>query len=113
MGASEWDIVRAFALELPSAAEDFPWGESVVKVEKRLIDPPAWRRGLVHGPVFLWLGRRDAEAHAVFVQLTFSYEQAGGAARATPTTASGLGQWGWLTFPWTRSTSTSCAIGST
>jgi len=97
--ARAWDTVRAFALGLPCAAEDFPWGESAVKVEKRLAHPPQWRRGLVHGPMFLWLGRRDAEAHAVAVKLTDSYEQAIALAKAAPTTMSGLGQWGWLTVP--------------
>src|SRR5436853_1387690 len=45
-----WDAVRSFALGLPNATEDFPWGEAVVKVEKRDAEPPAWRRHLVHGP---------------------------------------------------------------
>src|SRR5438552_6324206 len=99
MTAREWDIVRAFALGLPAAAEDFPWAESVIKVEKRSSDPPPWRRGLVHGPMFLWLGSRDTDSHAVSVKLTFSYDQAVALAKAIPTAASGLGQWGWLTVP--------------
>jgi predicted DNA-binding protein (MmcQ/YjbR family) len=94
-----WDIVRDFALELPAAAEDFPWGEPVIKVEKRSIDAPQWRKGLVHGPMFLWLGRRDAETHFVSVKLTSSYDQAVSLAQAVRTTTSGLGQWGWLTIP--------------
>jgi predicted DNA-binding protein (MmcQ/YjbR family) len=92
-----WDTVRDFALSLPCATEDFPWGETVVKIEKRSVDPPPWRRHLVHGPMFLWLGRRDAQEHALAVKLTDSYEQAVALARAVPTTHSGLGQWGWLT----------------
>lgn len=92
-----WDAVREFALQLPSATEDFPWGESVIKVEKRTIDPPPWRRHLVHGPMFLWLGRRDAPTPAIAVRLTTSFDQAIAVAGATPTTMSGLGQWGWLT----------------
>jgi hypothetical protein len=92
----DWDVVRAFALGLPDAAEDVPWGETVVKIERQG-DKPAWRRHLVHGPMFLWLGRRDADVHAVAVKLRDSYHQAVGTAGAEPTTHSGLGQWGWLT----------------
>lgn len=99
MSERRWDLVRDFALGLPAAAEDFPWGEPVIKVEKQSSDPPSWRRGLVHGPMFLWLGRRDAEAHFVSVKLTASYDQAVSLAQAVPTTTSGLGQWGWLTIP--------------
>ena len=97
MSVRKWDAVREFALSLPCATEDFPWGEPVVKVEKRSLDPPPWRKHLVHGPMFLWLGTRDAEVHAGAVKLTESYEQAVALARAVPTTNSGLGQWGWLT----------------
>jgi hypothetical protein len=49
--------------------------------------------------MFLWMGQRDAEAPAVCVKLTRSYEEALAIAHATPTTISGLGQWGWLTVP--------------
>lgn len=97
MSTRDWDTVREFALGLPSAAEDFPWGESVVKIEKRSVEPPAWRHGLVHGPMFLWLGRRDAEAQSISVKLTRSHDHAVRVAHAVPTTTSGLGQWGWLT----------------
>src|SRR5437016_11442685 len=97
MSVSKWDIVREHALHFPAAVEDFPWGESVVKVEKRSRRPPRWRQGLVHGPMFLWLGRRESEAHAVSVKLTTSYDEAVALAAALPTSTSGLGQWGWLT----------------
>ena len=97
MSVRAWDTVRELALGLPNAVEDFPWGESVIKVEKRSADPPKWRRGLVHGPMFLWLGARDAPVHAVSVKLTSSYDHAIAVANASPTTTSGLGQWGWLT----------------
>ncbi len=50
-------------------------------------------------PLFLWLGSRDAEAHAVYVKLTDAYEQAVAVAGAFPTTMSGVGQWGRLTVP--------------
>ena len=93
-----WAAVRRFALGLPNATEDTPWGDGlVVKVEKRDGDPPAWRRHLIHGPVFVWLGAPDAPT--VSVKLTASHEAARALAGATPTTASGLGQWGWLDVP--------------
>ena len=40
---------RAFALSLPGATEDFPWGESVAKVNRK---------------VFVFLGRDAPEARA-------------------------------------------------
>jgi hypothetical protein len=90
-----WDRVRTFALGLPRAIEDFPWGERVVKIDY----PVRRRNGLVHGPMFLWLGNRDAPAPAVSVKLRASYDQAVALGGATPMTMSGLGQWGWLTVP--------------
>ena len=100
MSRRAWDDLRAFALGLPAAEEDAPWGETVIKVRRKPGVPP-WRKdGVgVHGPMFLWLGRRDAAAPAVCVKLTDSYEEAVQVGRAEPTTNSGLGQWGWLTFP--------------
>jgi hypothetical protein len=67
MNARRWDAVREFALGLPAAVEDFPWG------------------------------RRDAPDHSVSMKLTRSHELAITVAEAVPTTISGLGQWGWLT----------------
>ena len=96
--ARTWDEVREFALGLPAAAEDFPWDETVIKVRRKPGIPP-WRKEGVHGPMFLWMGRRDAETLAVCVKLTTSYEEAVALADAVPTTISGLGQWGWLTVP--------------
>lgn len=87
--------IRAFALELPWATEDHPWGDvTVVKVEKRDVEPPPWRRHLVHGPVFLWLGAPGTST--ISVRLTTGADAARALAGAVPTTASGLGQWGWL-----------------
>jgi predicted DNA-binding protein (MmcQ/YjbR family) len=93
-----WDRVREFALSLPAAAEDFPWGESVVKARTKP-GIPSWRKdgAGVLGPMFLWLGFRTAELHAISVKLTTSHEAAIALGGATPTTMSGLGQWGWLT----------------
>jgi hypothetical protein len=98
MGGRKWDTVREFALSLPAAEEDFPWGETVIKVRRKPGAPP-WRKDNqgVHGPMFLWMGQRSIPAPAVCVKLTTSYEEAMAVAHATPTTISGLGQWGWLT----------------
>jgi hypothetical protein len=85
----QWDRVRQFALSFPKAFEDFPWGVPVVKVAT----------GSKWPPLFLWLGARDAETHAVYVKLTDSYEQAVAIAGAFPTAMSGVGQWGRLTVP--------------
>lgn len=93
-----WTAIRRLALGFPNATEDTPWGdELVVKVERRDREPPPWRRHLVHGPVFLWLGQPGAGE--VSVKLTASHEAARALAGAVPTTTSGLGQWGWLTVP--------------
>ena len=97
-----WDAVRSFALSLPAAEEDRPWGEPVVKV-RRKPGPPPWRKDGegVHGPMFLWLGQRETEAPAVAVKLTTSHETAMAIGGGVPTTISGLGQWGWVTVPLT------------
>lgn len=44
-----------------------PWGVPVVKVAT----------GSKWPPLFLWLGARDAEGHAVYVKLTDSYQSQG------------------------------------
>ncbi len=71
---------RDFALGLPGATEDFPWGERVVKVNKK---------------VFVFLGR-DMDAHfGLGVKLGASHA----AALATPSVAPmgyGLGKSGWV-----------------
>ncbi|MGW0228035.1 hypothetical protein ACWDWO_06965 [Actinopolymorpha singaporensis] len=96
MAPLAWDEMRTFALAMPRAIEDTPWGELVIK-----IDHPPRRRGngLVYGPMFLWLSRPQAPTPAVSVKLRASYDQAVTVGAATPTTMSGLGQWGWLTVP--------------
>ncbi|MFD6307222.1 MmcQ/YjbR family DNA-binding protein, partial [Streptomyces sp. NPDC060223] len=32
----KWEKVREFSLGLPGATEEFPWGESVAKVNKKV-----------------------------------------------------------------------------
>jgi len=95
---ARWDAVREFALALPGAEEDFPWGEPAIKVRRKPGVPP-WRKDGegVYGPMFLWLGQPDRADPAVAVKLDVSYDAAIAIAEATPTTMSGLGQWGWLT----------------
>ena len=75
-----------------------PWGEPVIKVRARPGVPP-WRKenAGVYGPMFLWLGQRDAVSPAVAVKLRGAHDEAVAIAGAEPTTTSGLGQWGWLT----------------
>ncbi|MBZ4319989.1 MmcQ/YjbR family DNA-binding protein [Streptomyces huiliensis] len=79
--------VRAFALGLPGAVEDFPWGESaVVKVNKK---------------IFVFLGdEENAEGTGISVKL--KDEEAHGHALAVPgaaPTAYGLGRHGWVSVP--------------
>lgn len=96
MTTRAWDQVRAFALSLPCAIEDLPWGEVAIKVD---YPPRPKGNGFRRGPMFAWLGSPDAPTPAVAVKLTASYDEAVAVAGATPTTMSGLGHWGWLTVP--------------
>ena len=72
--------VLTFALQLPEAYLDHPWGEDVVKVR---------------GKVFVFLGTADAADPGMSVKLTESREQALAVPGATPT-AYGLGRAGWV-----------------
>ena len=73
------DELRRFALSLPEAYEDFPWGERVVKVK---------------GKVFLFLGKHE-EKLGLSVKLPSSASFALGLPFASPT-AYGLGKSGWV-----------------
>jgi predicted DNA-binding protein (MmcQ/YjbR family) len=74
----------AFALGLPGAYEDHPWGEDVVKVSNR---------------IFVFLGLDDDPANlAITVKLDDSHEQALFVPGAAPT-GYGLGRSGWVTVP--------------
>ncbi|MDH4177254.1 MAG: MmcQ/YjbR family DNA-binding protein [Thermoleophilia bacterium] len=77
------DDVRAFALSLPEAVEDFPWGESVAKVR---------------GKVFVFLGGSSAEGGRITVKLVESHAHALSVEGAEPTRY-GLGRSGWVTVP--------------
>lgn len=72
-----------YALSLPEAWEDHPWGESVVKVRKK---------------IFVFLGGGDGgHPAAMTVKLPASAEHALSLPHATPT-GYGLGRAGWVTI---------------
>ena len=81
--------LREFAVGLPGAYEDFPWEESVVKVNKK---------------IFVFLGVEGSEQYppAVGLKLRYSHDQALTIAGAAPT-GYGLGRAGWVTIPLTGS----------
>jgi predicted DNA-binding protein (MmcQ/YjbR family) len=89
---SDWrqtrERLREFALSLPEAHEDFPWGESVIKVSKKVFvflggEEPTEK----WSPCFT-VKLRDAHGHALSLP---------GAAPA----GYGLGKAGWVTVPFT------------
>jgi predicted DNA-binding protein (MmcQ/YjbR family) len=78
--------VRAFALGLPGAVEEFPWGESVIKVNKK---------------IFVFLGVDDG-SHPPGITVKLKDEQAHEHARSAPGAAPagyGLGKAGWVSVP--------------
>ena len=76
--------LRAFALSLPAATEDFPWGERVAKVR---------------GKVFVFLGHDDREGPPLMtVKLVESHAHAMSLDGAKPT-GYGLGRAGWVNVP--------------
>jgi predicted DNA-binding protein (MmcQ/YjbR family) len=78
--ASTWDQLLDFALGLPDAWEDHPWGEVVVKVRKK---------------IFVFLGMPEGEDPGISVKLTESHEHALSTPGAAPT-GYGLGKAGWV-----------------
>ncbi|MBM3504008.1 MAG: MmcQ/YjbR family DNA-binding protein [Alphaproteobacteria bacterium] len=77
--------LRRYALTLPEAYEDFPWGEAVLKVRKK---------------VFVFLGRDDGGC-SLSVKLPQSHGAASLMPFATPT-GYGLGRAGWVTATFGR-----------
>ena len=76
------DPIRAFALGLPEAWEDHPWGDTVVKVGKK---------------IFLFLGTPDEDGMLGFsVKLPHSNDEALSLPFTVPT-GYGLGRGGWVT----------------
>ncbi|MFF5367362.1 MmcQ/YjbR family DNA-binding protein [Streptomyces sp. NPDC013187] len=82
----KWEKVRAFALGLPDAVEEFPWGESVAKVNKK---------------VFVFLGVEDG-SYPLGVTVKLTDETAHAHALACPgaePAGYGLGKAGWVYIP--------------
>jgi predicted DNA-binding protein (MmcQ/YjbR family) len=75
--------IREYALRLPGAYEDFPWGESVAKVNKK---------------VFAFFGRAADEPRSLSVKLPASAAAVVARGLGTPT-GYGLGKSGWVTLP--------------
>jgi predicted DNA-binding protein (MmcQ/YjbR family) len=73
------DTLRDYAMSFPGATEDFPWGERVVKVNKK---------------VFVFLGK--GEEFGFSVKLPESLEDALALPYTEPTPY-GLGKHGWVT----------------
>ncbi|PZT71021.1 MmcQ/YjbR family DNA-binding protein [Streptomyces sp. SW4] len=83
---TKWEKVRAFALGLPDAVEDFPWGESVAKVNKK---------------VFVFLGVDDG-SHPLGITVKLKDEEAHAHALTCPgaePAGYGLGRSGWVRIP--------------
>jgi predicted DNA-binding protein (MmcQ/YjbR family) len=75
------ETLRTFALSLPEASEDHPWGEDVVKVR---------------GKIFVFLG--SAGSQRMTVKLEESHSHALSVDGSEPT-GYGLGKSGWVTVP--------------
>ena len=75
------DKVLAFALSLPEAVEDHPWGEDVVKAR---------------GKIFVFVG--SAGSRRISVKLAESHAHALAIDGSQPT-GYGLGKAGWVTVP--------------
>jgi predicted DNA-binding protein (MmcQ/YjbR family) len=82
----KWEKVRRFALGLPGATEEFPWGETVAKVDKK---------------VFVFLGVTDG-SYPLGVTVKLKDETAHAHALASPgaePAGYGLGKAGWVSVP--------------
>ncbi|MCF3122311.1 MmcQ/YjbR family DNA-binding protein [Streptomyces arenae] len=82
----KWESVRVFALGMPGATEEFPWGESVAKVNRK---------------VFVFLGMDDgSHPRGITVKLTdeAAHAHALTAPGAEPA-GYGLGRSGWVRIP--------------
>ncbi|UXY31176.1 MmcQ/YjbR family DNA-binding protein [Streptomyces sp. HUAS TT20] len=82
----KWEKVREFALGLPGAVEEFPWDESVAKVNKK---------------VFVFLGVSDG-SYPLGVTVKFGDESAHAHALTSPgaePAGYGLGRAGWVRIP--------------
>ena len=75
--------IRDYALSLPEASEDHPWGEDVAKVREK---------------IFVFLGTAGAQVPRITVKLVESHGHALSIEDAEPT-GYGLGKSGWVTVP--------------
>ncbi|MFD9074784.1 MmcQ/YjbR family DNA-binding protein [Streptomyces lasiicapitis] len=83
---AKWERVRAFALDLPGATEEFPWGETVAKIHKK---------------VFVFLGVDDG-SYPLGVTVKLTDEAAHAHALTAPgaePAGYGLGKSGWVQIP--------------
>jgi len=79
--SADWEGLRAYALGFPGAHEDHPWGETVVKVRKK---------------VFVFLGTPKEDGG---LGLSVKLPESGGEALSLPfcePTGYGLGKHGWV-----------------
>ena len=82
----KWEKVREFALGLPGATEDFPWGDTVAKVNKK---------------VFVFLGVTDG-SYPLYVTVKLKDEAVHAHAMTAPgaePAGYGLGKAGWVSIP--------------
>jgi predicted DNA-binding protein (MmcQ/YjbR family) len=82
----KWEKVREWALSLPGAAEEHPWGDTVAKVDRK---------------VFVFLGAADG-SHPLGVTVKLTDETAHAHALACPgaePAGYGLGKAGWVRVP--------------
>ena len=77
------DSLLEFALTLPGAHEDHPWGETVVKVKTK---------------IFIFLGEDGSETPKIAVKLDESLDAALAVDGAEPS-GYGLGRAGWVNVP--------------
>ncbi|WP_367319536.1 MmcQ/YjbR family DNA-binding protein [Streptomyces sp. HUAS ZL42] len=82
----KWEKVRAFALGLPGATEEFPWGETVAKVNRK---------------VFVFLGVDDG-SYPLGVTVKLKDDTSHAHALTSPgaePAGYGLGRAGWVRIP--------------
>lgn len=82
----KWEKVRSFALDLPGAGEEFPWGDTVVKVNKK---------------IFVFMGVTDG-SHPLGVGVKLTDEALHAHALSCPgaePSGYGLGKAGWVRIP--------------
>ncbi|MFE4664814.1 MmcQ/YjbR family DNA-binding protein [Streptomyces sp. NPDC056716] len=82
----KWEAARACALGMPGAGEEFPWGEAVAKVNKK---------------VFVFLGVPDG-GHPLRITVKLADETCHAHALTAPGAESagyGLGRSGWVVVP--------------